>query len=93
MRKKTCSIIVPHGATQAKHSEQLCLPLDTLQKSSTTEIQSNSPCTKPKKAQISSISGISPRERNRYRVLLGDRILGDRLTIDEALKLAKRGRQ
>jgi hypothetical protein len=44
-----------------------------------------------KKPQISSVPGISPRERNRYRLLMGDRILGDRLTIDEVLKLAQGG--
>ena len=40
------------------------------------------------KPQIVSIPGISPKERNRYRVVLGDRILGDRLTLDEAIALA-----
>ena len=44
------------------------------------------------KPQISSILGVSPRERDRYRVVLGDRILGDRLNLDEALKLAKGGK-
>ncbi len=43
------------------------------------------------KPQISSIPEISPKERRRYRVKLGDKILGDRLTLDEALKIAKRG--
>ena len=41
------------------------------------------------KRQITSIPGISPKERHRYRVLMGDRILGDRLTLDEAIALAK----
>jgi hypothetical protein len=40
------------------------------------------------KPQIISIPGISTKERNRYRVTLGDRILGDQLAIDDALKLA-----
>jgi hypothetical protein len=48
---------------------------------------------KKQKPQISSIPGISPRERDRYRVVMGDRILGDRLTLDEALKLAQGGVQ
>jgi hypothetical protein len=39
------------------------------------------------KPQISSISGISPKERHRYQLKLGDRVLGDWLTLDEALKL------
>jgi hypothetical protein len=45
------------------------------------------------KPQISSIPNISPKERNRYRVSLGTQILGTHLTIDEALKLVKRGGQ
>lgn len=44
----------------------------------------------PKKPQISSIPGIAPKERCRYRVTLGDQILGDFLTIDEAIALANR---
>jgi hypothetical protein len=43
------------------------------------------------KPQIPSIPGISPKERRRYRVKLGDKVLGDRLTLDEALQLAKQG--
>ncbi len=46
---------------------------------------------KRQKPQISSIPGISPRERDRYRVLIGSEILGDRLTLDEALQLAQGG--
>ncbi len=45
-----------------------------------------------KKAQISTIPGISPRERHRYRVTFGSEVLGERLTVDEALKLAKGGK-
>jgi hypothetical protein len=45
------------------------------------------------KPQISSIPGVSPKQRDRYRVVMGDRILGDRLTLDEALKLAQGGVQ
>jgi hypothetical protein len=81
MNKKTCNTIVPHGATQAKQSHQLCLP------SELPEIHG----AKPRKPQISSIPGASIKEKNRYRVLLGDQILGDHLTLDEALKLAKGG--
>jgi hypothetical protein len=40
------------------------------------------------KPQISSIPGVLPRECDRYRVLLGSEILGDRLTMDEAIALA-----
>ena len=40
------------------------------------------------KPQISIISGILPRERNRYRVVLGGRVLGDFLNLNEAIALA-----
>jgi hypothetical protein len=43
------------------------------------------------KPQIASIPGVPPKERHRYRVLLGREILGDQLTLDEAIALAKRG--
>jgi hypothetical protein len=42
----------------------------------------------PRKAQIQSVPGIPAKERNRYRVVLNGEILGDKLTLDEALKLA-----
>jgi hypothetical protein len=41
--------------------------------------------------QIVSIPGVSLKEQHRYRVMLGHEILGDQLTIDEAVKLVKRG--
>jgi hypothetical protein len=44
------------------------------------------------KPQIVSTPGICPKERCRYRVVLGGEVLGDRLTLDEALKLAKGGK-
>jgi hypothetical protein len=44
--------------------------------------------TKRHKAQIVSIPGVSPKERNRYRVIFGDEILGDQLTIAQAIALA-----
>jgi len=44
------------------------------------------------KPQISSIPGIFPKERNRYRVMIGGQALGDRLSIDEALLLVKEGK-
>lgn len=43
------------------------------------------------KPQIASIPGTSPKQRDRYRVVLGGQILGERLTIDQAIALAKRG--
>ncbi|HEY9635215.1 MAG TPA: hypothetical protein V6D14_17570 [Coleofasciculaceae cyanobacterium] len=44
------------------------------------------------KPQIESIPGVSLKRRDRYRVTLGDEILGDRLDIDQALELAKGGK-
>lgn len=58
-------------------SHELSLPLASLHKQ--------------RKPQISSIPGTSPKQRDRYRVVLGGEILGEKLTIDEALKLAKGG--
>ncbi len=44
------------------------------------------------KPQIASIPGISPKESHRYRVVLGGEVLGDYLSIDEALLLAEGGK-
>jgi hypothetical protein len=43
------------------------------------------------KPQISSIPGVSPKQRDRYRVVLRGAILGDRLSIDQAIAFGKRG--
>jgi len=59
------------------HSHQLSLPL-ALGRSQ-------------EKPQISSIPGTHQRERHRYRVMLGDELLGDFLTVDQALTLVERG--
>ncbi len=40
------------------------------------------------KPQISSIPGVSPRERHRYRVKIGNEILGDQLPLEQSLELA-----
>jgi hypothetical protein len=40
------------------------------------------------KPQIVSIPGIPLKERHRYRVTSGDEVLGDFLTLDEAIALA-----
>lgn len=48
--------------------------------------------SKTSKPQIATTPGLSPKERNRYRVIFGTEILGDKLSLDEALKLAKRGK-
>ena len=47
--------------------------------------------TSPQKPQISSIPGVSPKIRNRYRVTVGERILASNLTISEALEIAGGG--
>jgi hypothetical protein len=44
------------------------------------------------KPQILSIPGVSPKERHRYQVTLGGQVLGDHLSIDEALLLVKEGK-
>jgi hypothetical protein len=46
---------------------------------------------KRQKPQISSTPNIPPRERNRYRVTLEGQIIGDKLTLDEAVALANGG--
>jgi hypothetical protein len=43
------------------------------------------------KPQILSTPGVSPKQRDQYRVMVETRVLGDRLTLDEALKLVKGG--
>jgi hypothetical protein len=76
--KEIAYAIVPQKAQSAQAHQltlDLCLP----------------PHGARPKPQISSIPGVSPKQRNRYCVSLGTQILGDRLTIDEAIKLAKRG--
>jgi hypothetical protein len=46
------------------------------------------PQPKRQKPQISSTPGTSPKELSRYRVTLAGKVLGDRLTADEALALS-----
>jgi hypothetical protein len=41
------------------------------------------------KPQILSIPGISMKRRDRYRVMVGNEVLGEFLTIDKALPLAQ----
>ena len=65
------------------HSYQLTLPLAFPQK----------PEIFRQKAQITSSPGVLQKQRDRYRVLMGDRILGDRLSLDKALQLAQGGKQ
>jgi hypothetical protein len=49
------------------------------------------PLSRSGKPQIKSVPGASVKERDRYRVMLGDKILRDKLTLDEALRVVKRG--
>lgn len=78
MRKKTCNFIV----TEVERSQQLCLALELRQKPQEFAFQ------KRQRAQILSTPGASPKQRDRYRVVLAGKILGDRLAIDEAWNLA-----
>jgi hypothetical protein len=77
MRKKPFIIFSQsnRNSKNDNHSHQLSLPL---------ALNRNQ-----QKPQISSIPGISPKRRDRYRVMLGHRILGDFLNIDEAIALSK----
>jgi hypothetical protein len=85
MKSKALTIL-SQSRGEGNFPEQLTLPLAAPQKPAQ---QANLFSRKP---QISSIPGISLKQRNRYRVTLGGQLLGDRLTLDEALILAKRGR-
>jgi hypothetical protein len=40
------------------------------------------------KPQIESTPGISPKERDRYRVMIGDKVVASQLNADDAAKLA-----
>jgi hypothetical protein len=75
--KNSSPTIIPQSNRNSKnenHSYQLSLPL---------ALDRNQ-----QKPQIVSIPGISPKQRDRYRVMRGDQVLGDRLTLDEAIALA-----
>jgi hypothetical protein len=65
------------------HSYQLTLPLAFPQK----------PEIFRQKAQITSSPGVLPKQRDRYRVVFRGAILGDRLSLDEALQLSQKGKQ
>jgi len=43
------------------------------------------------KPQIVSVPGISPKQRDRYRLMRGDEVLADFLSLDEAIALVKGG--
>ena len=45
-------------------------------------------CIFKEKPQIKSIPGIGAKEKHRYRVILGGRILGDKLSLEQALAAA-----
>ena len=86
---KHCSTIIPQNSPPNRRVRELSTTQETLQ----LELFPL-PKALPKKRhkpQISSVPGAHPLERNRYRVMVGGEILGDRLTLDEALVIAKRG--
>ena len=75
--KNSSPTIIPQSNRNSKnenHSHQLSLPL---------ALDRNQ-----QKPQIVSIPGISPKQRDRYRLMRGDEVLADRLTLDEAIALA-----
>jgi hypothetical protein len=43
---------------------------------------------KRQKPQISSVPGVPATERQRYRVMIGDRVIATALNIDDALEVA-----
>jgi hypothetical protein len=43
------------------------------------------------KSQITSVPSTSANQRKRDRVVVGEQILGDKLTLDEAIKMAQGG--
>jgi hypothetical protein len=45
------------------------------------------------KPQILSSPGVSPKQHDRYRVVVGNEVLGDQLTLDDVFQLAERGKQ
>jgi hypothetical protein len=79
MLKKSLIILsqLNSKSKNANHSYQLPLSLASPQNS--------------QKPQIVSVPGISPKERNRYRVVVGTEILADGLTADEAFELTGKG--
>lgn len=74
-QNKTCAISIAQNPPVKRRQLSLPLALDRNQQ----------------KPQISSIPETSPKQRNRYRVMLGDVVLGDFLTIDQAINLAAKG--
>jgi hypothetical protein len=68
-----------HDCKSDNHSHQLSLPLESTHQKREIFRQ---------KAQIKSSPGVSAKQRDRYRVMVGTRVLGDFLNIDEALLLA-----
>ena len=74
-------IIFSQSKGEGNGPQQLSLPLASVQQAEFFSC----------KLQTASIPGIPSKERNRYPVMRGDEILGDRLTFDEALKLSKGG--
>jgi hypothetical protein len=102
MNQKVCSPILSRVTSQAKsenHSHPQSKKLDASRickesKQLTLWESPQKPAAETKlfseKPQIVSIPGVPPKEQHRYRVTLGNQILGDRLTLDQALALAKR---
>jgi hypothetical protein len=78
--KNSSPTIIPQSNRNSKnnnHSHQLSLPL---------ALDRNQ-----QKSQIVSIPGISVKRRDRYRLMRGDEVLADFLSLDEAIALTKGG--
>jgi hypothetical protein len=82
MSKKSCSTTVPQN--QEEQSLQSLTSINYNNRLNRAIVN----CGTPRKPQIESIPGASVKEPHRYRVTLNGEILGDKLTSDEALKLA-----
>jgi hypothetical protein len=77
-----------HPQLEKRDASRLCRKAEQLTIWKTPQNPAPSVKLFRQKPQIVSISGISPKERHRYRVILGNEVLGDRLTLDEAIALA-----
>lgn len=80
---QNCNTSIPHNSPPNKRVKH---KLSTVEESC-QQLELFPLLKKRQKPQISSVPGVSPKDPKRYRVKLGDEILGDKLTLDEALHL------
>ncbi|HEY9671315.1 MAG TPA: hypothetical protein V6D11_07720 [Waterburya sp.] len=86
MSKKLHNHIVIQSSSTGKEADATCPHCDSKNlKSGAGKIaQQQAIFQKP---QISSVPNVSPKERNRYQVTLGDRLIVSGLNVDDATKL------